>query len=413
MVGALVRLRAIISAPRGVGRRGAARFSLSVSFVILLSFLGYQKPAHAADRCLGPGLANLSIGFTLTHLDVAPEHLFTCGGGSRPGAMVTGSGNILLHYDDPAVAQRTQAALQTMASQGATVMRVLLWFVHAEDAEMAPRAASSTIGLAVARGGRLPDKIVHNLLALIADARRAGYRRIYVALGMQGAAMPQCRTAAAAWGGCYNPQFLGLTWSVERQIADTVRVVNSSIQVILDIAVEECYVANSPMLVDRNKEQFTRFMVKQYRDTYHDQNFIVSCGAGDGAVARVASALASLRDLYMQLGIRPYAIDIHNYAKDPNKSEQIMLLAHRIAQEVGVPLIIGETWPDFTTVYDVTDRLQRSGQLSSLHDLLIWPGHAGSVCHPNIALEPPYDMASVGRKLGLMGADSRRLPTCR
>ena len=188
---------------RGAARRARLWAVRAASLLLLLAGLPLGSPAAAqtpaalaapaapaatatasASACLAPALARLSVGFTMTHFTVAPAASLVCGGGVQAGLPVTGAGNILLHYQEPGTALAVRAALRAMAAQGATVLRDLLWYYHTEDSLMAARAPHSPIGLAPATNGRLPDQIIRNLRALIGDARNAGYRRVYVVIGL-------------------------------------------------------------------------------------------------------------------------------------------------------------------------------------------------------------------------------------
>ncbi len=378
----------------------ACALSLSLARADVLVADGAASPPGKALDCDARRRPALAVGFTLSHIDVAPAGAMACDGGSRPGPPVESGRNVVMHYDDPAIANETRSALRIMAAQGASVVRDVLWYYHTEDRATAARDRVSPLGLAAATDGKLPDDVLRNLLAYIRDAQQAGYDRFYVALGVQGSALPQCRRGATGWGECFDARFLAPTWSVTRQVVEAVRLARLRIKVIFDIAIEQCYAPASGWLADRNKQEFTRYMVKNYATTFHDRNFIVSCGAAGGAVARADAALKALVQLYDELGVRPDSVDIHDYADTLPKTREILLDANRAAERLGVPLVIGETWFDNPNVYDAVDDLLRDGQVRP-RDMIIWPGAAHSACRPDITLKPPFDMEAVRRKLGL------------
>jgi hypothetical protein len=374
---------------------------------------GAAPPPGQGPGCGARHSTPIALGFTLSHIDVAPEGSIACNGGSRAGAPVEGGRNVLLHYDDPAIAGETRSALRVMAAQGASVVRDILWYYHTEDRLTAARDRVSPLGLAPATNGKLPGQVLRNLIAYIRDAQQAGYIRFYVALGVQGSALPQCRKGAAGWGECFDPRFLAPTWSVTRQVVEAVRSARLNIKVIFDIAIEQCYVPASRLLADRNKQEFTRYMVRNYNAVFHDRNFIVSCGASAGAAAapRLDASLKALVQLFTELGIRPDAIDIHNYAEAMPQTREILQDANSAAERLGVPLVIGETWFNSPSIYNAVGDLLSDRQLS-IRDLIIWPGVAHSACRPDITMRPPFDMDSVSRKIGLVRSGSAGFSKC-
>lgn len=249
---------------------GSMHLLTAIFFLVLNMPVFAQEPISptvtdsvAETPCILPQLASLEIGFTLTHETVDTEAEDACTAKQGGGASVEGVNNIVKHYDDPALRRRVQSLLTQMAADGARVMRTMVWFRHAEDAQMAARP-KDPLGLLVATDGKLHEKEVSNIVNFVSDAQAAGYRRFFVVLGPQGMSNPKCRKGTV-WGGCYDEGFLEQSWSVISQVVTALHTPHpSKIEVIVDLSPENCGAdSRSKMPVYRNKSNYTHSVVSQ------------------------------------------------------------------------------------------------------------------------------------------------------
>ncbi len=107
----------------------------------------------------------IETGFSLTFSDIDAAKAKQCDdaagrpvSGAPELAITEPSNNIVLHYDDPSLRHRVRRDFGAMRSEGATVLRVHLWYRHTEDQQMSLRLSrrQDPLGLAVATEGRLP-----------------------------------------------------------------------------------------------------------------------------------------------------------------------------------------------------------------------------------------------------------------
>jgi hypothetical protein len=193
---------------------------------------------------------------------------------------------------------------------------------------------------------------------------------------------------------------------VVRQVAQAVRTpVLSGIDVILDIAPTSCFDPESNNLVDRNLEEFTRYMVTKYRDAFHDHHFIVSCGSADGE--RAQRKVLALKRMYEELEAQPASIDIHLYETEAIKVRELLLTASNAARRLGVPLDVFETYYDHPNALETISELISAGELSTLRDVLVFPRLTKSACQINVPA--PYSVLQLEKRLGRQ-ADA---PICR
>jgi len=392
----------------------AGRARLRLVFLAILVRVAITPVFAAASdpvangSCISPQLASLDIGFTLTHETVDTEAEAGCSANLGAGATIDGTKNVVKHYDDPALRQRVESLLNRMATEGAKAARTIVWFRHANEEVMANRPADH-LGMLVATNGKLPMEEVTNIVNYVSDAQAAGYSRFFVVVGPQGTSNPKCRKGTE-WGGCYNEEFLGRTWSVIEQVATALHSPKlSKIEAIIDLSSENCAEANTNKLVYLNKLNFTRYMITRYRDKFGDHRFIASCGPGTEKV--IFPALTSQESLFRELGVRPASVDIHIYETDPEMTRRFLLTADATARRLGVPLDILETYYDNTDILRLVSDLKSKNLLPSLRDLLVFPKKFGSSCH--IDVPAPYDMKLLDIRLGRRTQDGQMLPVCR
>lgn len=365
-----------------------------------------------SQKCVSASLAALGVGATLTHVKVRAGFELSCKSGAFNGAPVRGDDNIVLNYENTDVKVNVTDHLRQMFTSGATVIRTILWYYHTEDvAEARKVEKDNPLGMHAATRGKLDDHVIGNLLLYVNDAKNAGFRRFYIAVAPQGRSNPKCNRAGE-WGGCYEKTFDELSWSVTKQVVQALKSVESGIDVYVDIAIEDCWTPSSGQLVERNAEHFVRFMTTQYLNSFHDGKFFVSCGVAPGNIKRALDGLGALLALDRELAVRPAVIDIHNYATDPAKAQQITVAADEVARRLGVPLIIGEAYFDNANLLGIISNLEAQNSLKSLRDVIIWPGRADSKCHPNLTVQPPIDMAAVNLGLGRIDQSGKKLPQC-
>lgn len=404
------------AAPRDFGRpRRLPGGCALLSAVVLLAVSGTLSPplgaapvaVSKAPACVPQTLADLRMGFTLTHESARAAAETECRAPHGSGASVSAANNIVGRYDRPEIRRNVQRMLSAMAAQGANSMRTILWYRHAEDAMMAKRK-HDPLGLAVATKGRLPDQTIRNLTDYIGDAKAAGYRRFIVVVGTQGTSNPKCRRED--WGDCYDDSLIASSWSVAEQVGTAVRNPTlAGIDVILDIAPTSCAAARGEQLVARNLRRFSRYMVEQYHHVFADNRFITSCGAGNAD--RDIPELKARVDLFKELGVRPAALDVHVYDTDEPDVRRLLLSSDDMAKGLGVPVLIGETYYDHPNVLQVASELVAAGRIRPLTDLLVFPRRAKSACQ--IGVPAPYDMAAIGTRLGKRDAAGAVRAACR
>ena len=362
-----------------------------------------------AGTCGQSGVGGVALGMTLTHLSVAPDADALCSAGGSV-ASLAGQDNILLRYSDPQARQRANGYLRTMAARGASTLRDVVWFRHAEDNAAARAAAGrDALGLAVATDGRFPTGYIENIVALASDAKAAGFRRAIFVIGPQGAANPKCRQNKQ-WGACYDDRFEERSWSVVRQVAEALRTpALAGIDLILDIAPEMCFVRNSAQDVDRKFERYATHMLTRYRDAFRDDRFIMSCGGGSGP--RNERMLRDTSALFDELGVRPAFLDIHLYLTEPRWLVPTLVAADGTARRLHIPLVVGETFVDHVELFQTIARLKGDGQLTSLAGIVVWPLRVGSTCA--IGVPPPYDLGEIERAFGRLGNSGDGVRACR
>ena len=175
-----------------------------------------------------PSPAPLEVGFSLDFFSVR-----TPAGPADKAPLTRPEDNILLHEADPGAAARLEKLLRTMKDQGAGAMREHVWFRHAEDTAYHPR--HDPLGLLVATGGKLPQEEVDHLVAIAGLAKRIGYRRFVVVLGIEGSANPKAKKKT--YGDAYDSRFDDLTWSVTRQVVEaTQSLAGPGFDLVYDIA---------------------------------------------------------------------------------------------------------------------------------------------------------------------------------
>jgi hypothetical protein len=250
------------------------------------------------------------------------------------------------------------------------------------------------LGMLVATNGKLPVEQVNNIVAYVTDAKSIGYERFIIVLGPQGTSNPKCKRLE--WGDCYNQKYLNLTWSVTDQVVRAVQLPSlSGIDVVFDISPEACFPPSPKELVDKNLESYSRYMIRNYRDTLGGQKFFSSCGAGNAD--RAILGLSGQQRMFNELDVRPSSIDIHVYDTDAAKVKKLLINADRVARELQVPLDVHETYYDHPNIFSTVSELLSSEELTSLRAILVFPRKNKSPCQIDVA--PPYSMGTVNKHL--------------
>jgi hypothetical protein len=363
--------------------------------LLVIALTAPSKGQGSACSSLDTGY--LAVGFTFTHLNIATNADALC---QQQGvnASISGMQNIVLHYDDPQVRQSARETLRAMFAEGVTTLRTIIWYRHAEDALMERIAQrNDSLGLLVATDGQLSAKDMSNISSFVRDAQSIGFNQVVLVLGPQGTSNPKCR-ANGVFGECYDSGFTSKSWSVVEQLAkETHGPAFAGTNVILDIAVEMCFVRGSPQLLDRNLESFANFMLSHYRDEFGDSRFIMSCGGG--AAARNQRMLENMTSFFQELKVRPAFIDLHLYLADRNAVESALLSADATASKLAVPLVIGETFVDHSDLFQIIAELRRSHTLTSLKEVIFWPLRKGSPCR-TYDVNAPYQIPAFETALG-------------
>ena len=291
-----------------------------------------------------------------------------------------------------------------MRDEGATVLRLHLWFKHAEQGRY--RLLNPV-------EGKFPAEELRNIIRVAATAKRIGYRRFIAVFGAQGEANPSCKRGSE-WGDCYDSRYDALTWSVKEQ---TILALNPlctpDFDIVYDIAPKSCPPGTATLL-NRAFVHFDTFMLTRYRSEFHDSHFIISCNGGP---AGGVPAVQEITALYRELNVRPASIDAHisvderRYPQDLVRARLVLTAASAAASSLDVPLDINETRDDDVYLLRLIEQLAASGQVTNIRQILLFPLREGSNCH-GINVAPPYDIAGIYRELGRLAPSGRRLPSC-
>jgi hypothetical protein len=362
---------------------------IAAGICAMLAPLLLLQPADAAPAICPSG--QIRIGFTLTHIRVSPDET-ACE--TDKVASLSAADNIVLHMQDPTMRAQVDADLRQMASQGATVIRTIVWYRTDSGGQAGGR---NPLGTLDASDGTLPQQVLSNLSAYIGDAARAGYKRFVIVSGAQGAGNPKCHKIT--WGDCFDANLMPADWSVTRQLILAGRAAEKNgISVIVDIASESCFLPQPRLAVGANLRRYDAYMLGQYASQFHDSKFIMSCGAGKGRIRGVLAELENEVHLFQQMNVRPAELDIHIYRNDPAQIGQLLLAAQSDATQLGVPFSVNETAYDKQALFSTVATLASQGELPSLRDVLIWPKHTGSPCAVDVSA--PYDFSAEKAVLG-------------
>lgn len=368
--------------------------SIGIRGLVALAALLSPVNSKARTVCVPEPGGKVALGFTITHTKVDESSEATCSEANGGAGTTSPNYNIIKNYHRADVRKDTRSILAFMAAEGATAVRTVVWYRQAEDTVM--QAYRDPLGLLVAKEGRLPQPAIENLLTFALDVKGAGYRRLYVAIGSLGISSPKCRKKE--YGDCYESAFLPQSWSVVEQVVSALRKDGSllPLETIVDIAPEDCFVPDGPQLVNRIVADFLRYMLTRYRDTFGNGGFVTSCGSTHAL--RAIPELNGLGRLYSELRVKPAAIDVHAYEREPKELRAVLTTASRVAREVGVPLDIAETYYDDPGVFAEIAALLRAGELGNLRSLLIWPRRAASACQ--IDVQAPYVLSTISGEVG-------------
>jgi hypothetical protein len=280
-----------------------------------------------------------------------------------------------------------------MNAAGASVLRTIMWFRHAEDEAMA-RRTRDPLGLQIASDGKLEPWVLNNLAAYARDARLNGYRRMIVVLSAQGTANPKCRRGGE-WGACYDDRLIHNTWSVIAQVVSHLKSADlAGMDMTYDISPTSCVPEKSKLDVDRKLEAYSRYMVMQYQQRFQDSKFITSCGGANDK--RAAEGVIARAKMFRELGVKPAAIDLHLYETDRHDAIQLGKTANNEARALGVPLIIAETYFDHPSAFELAR--SRRKELPQLSTMLVFPRLTSSACQFSVA--PPYVLEPIVQAVG-------------
>jgi hypothetical protein len=368
--------------------RVALRISIAIALFIGLPLfsLGNRGSALAAQQCV-------SVGFTITHLNVATNMQQACGAKGGGAANLDPMQYVLNEYASGVGRGEFRRVLSAMSAQADSI-RTIVWFRHSEDDTW--KGKSDRLGLRVASGGKFAQRDIDALLTFVADARDARFSRITVVLSAQGAANPKCRKVE--WGACYDSKLVPLTWSVMEQVISAVKTVaRPGIKIVFDIGPTECFDDSDGALLRGNLSQQLRYLVGHYAERFHDRDFIVSCGSRNGE--RAAAGLQNLASLYEGLNVRPASLDIHVYEVQEAQVRKLLLDAEAIAAQLGVPLEVLESFYQHPDLADVIRQLRSSGHLQTLTTVQVFPRTPASSCQEDV--QAPYSLSEFRERSAL------------
>ena len=190
----------------------------AISVVILVAALAVSSAARGQTCADAMRQSQLGIGFTLTHTLVNTDLARACAS-EGPGVTLSRSDNIILNYHHPEVRGRVQASLRQMAADGATVLRVIIWFGRRST-------RADHVGIIDINDEQLQRQVTNNSIELARDIQSSGYRRLYMAFGPQGQLAPNCRRIE--WGDCYDSTSSEQTWEFMRTIISQIKGATAS-----------------------------------------------------------------------------------------------------------------------------------------------------------------------------------------
>lgn len=323
------------------------------------------QPALAADG-----------GMTLVHV---AAH---CNQGARRTLGTRAGDNIIANFRNADIRAKTQSLLAAMRSAGAEVVRSLIWIVNAEDPSSA--ALNDQLGMLRARGGKLPPDTLSNIVKYVTAVRDAGFKRFYLVIAPRAHAGPKCKVRR--WGDCFDPSTLPLTWSEVSQVVNSVKPLDTSnFHVYYDIGLEMCYGSRAVSPSAVQLEQYVRYMLTAWQQSFHNSDSFISCSAATvGRIARVSESVPRLVSLYREIGVTPAVIDIHVYSVNPDDIAAKLSIGDSGAQALNVPLTVLETSYDNHPLFD------QIGQVRSppIRDVVLWPKQAGGTCAFDSVLPP-------------------------
>ena len=319
---------------------------------------GAIPPFPGSDR--GADLRSLSAGSLLVGTNYT-HHSFD-------GCDWSGSG-ILASYHQTEVADEVHRHLAAMREAGIVSLRLLLW--HMRDTN------TQRWGVVPSRGGRLAEPYRGNLVAYLADVRRAGFSRLTISFAPQWSNNP----LRAVW----EPETFGENWGFVRDVRALAERFGPD-DVRYDLMNEG---APSDYLEPAIRVRTTRYLQRLF-STYVD-----AFGAEDATISVIAppgpwddgNRLGNLVDLIEESGAPlPPWFELH--LNDPPsgvthglRHSDSVLTARGLEQ----PLTIGEiSYDDDAVAAAVQDHLDRSAR--PLGEVIEWYRRAGATCE----VSPPF-----------------------
>jgi hypothetical protein len=373
----------------GFKKRALANIT-AITVILILSIASGSHPAESAAATLG---------FTYTHIKTncpqngpVDEETLANRRGHKSQA-VDPADNIILHYNEPDVQTKVDATLKYMRST-ASALRLVFWVNSDDTQDTKPRR--DHLGIAMTNGDTLPRDALLNLAAILNKADALGYSKAYVVIGNQGDSGPRCRNVD--YGDCFDPaKSLAPDWAMRKSIIDTVQAQGPKrMPVYFDISPESCPGGAATPQMRTILTQFTTYMVQQYTKTYSDNRFFVSCHGKP--LDRAISGLDEMVGLYKSLGVRPHSLDVHMYTTDSQLASAVLSRAAQDAQSLGVALDVLETNYDGQPVFSAISALRKSGKLSPLETVAVWPKTHDSMCA--FSIQWPLDLGKVATDVG-------------
>ena len=365
----------------------------TVMLTAWLAMTAILPTAYAAQSCVPPAISGLQTGVNITHGHLLADSVAHCSPEARK-ITISRQNSILLNYE----AERNSARemMGTVIAGGALDLRTLVW-VWLSDIQ--GRLPEDRIGSASVVSGVVSPGFLHNVRLFVEDAKAAGFRRLILAFGPQGKASSMCRVKS--WGDCYDVHALDPSWAALSAIVAAVPD-TPGMQVVFDISNEAC-----PSAVNSNVELQAGELLRRFVATYPRRPFTISCAADNAR--QVQRKLQAVTRLFASVGVKPAFLDIHMYFA-PNEAAVAAAEAEKIAQNFGVPWIVGEIPPDSPVIPILADLKQRQ-QIPLLNAVLTWPKRYGSAC--DIDLEPGAAMSSLAIGLGVKTPGGARMAACR
>jgi hypothetical protein len=294
--------------------------------------------------------------------------------------------SILFDYGQPGVRILVRQQLAAMHASGLASLRV--FFVYDWN-------ASENQYFVPAEPGRLIEPFRNNLINYLSDIRKAGFRRVTLALDARGSVDP-----AQVWpNNNYDPATFDATWSLIRDVRQLLKQYGPS-DTRVDLLNEG---APSDYLTQQVSTWISR-MYANYADAFGTADVTISAGFWTGMQRLIDALRASGKPLPLWFDIHPRWH--HDAALADLRATDAELKTNGLSQ----PLVIGEErYNDPEIAHAISEFRQTSSR--GVEEVMEWPLHIGGedpATRQTSCIDPPYRIDAYAVALN-GAAPSRRL----